>query len=183
MPKVLIAGGGLAGLSAAAALGGAGFPDVELYEARAFLGGRGKFSYSAPAAPGEEAETIDNCQHVPLRCCDNLLDFYSRGWASGTASGSTASSISWNRGGSGCRRFCSRGRATGCAAAFRRVLFEDGVRHVAIGEGGDCARACGCCARSGRSVRIWSGSACSTGCCRRTPAGRGRSTGSGGRCW
>ncbi len=76
MPKVLIAGGGLAGLSAAAALGGAGF-DVELYEARAFLGGRAT-SYSAPAAPGEEAETIDNCQHVLLRCCDNLLDFYSR---------------------------------------------------------------------------------------------------------
>ena len=39
MPKVLIAGGGLAGLSAAAALGGAGF-EVELFEARPFLGGR-----------------------------------------------------------------------------------------------------------------------------------------------
>ena len=76
MPKVLIAGGGLAGLSAAAALGGAGF-DVELFEARPFLGGRAT-SYNAPASDGEIAETIDNCQHVLLRCCVNLLDFYQR---------------------------------------------------------------------------------------------------------
>jgi zeta-carotene desaturase len=41
VPKVLIAGGGLAGLAAAAALGGAGF-DVHLFEARPFLGGRAK---------------------------------------------------------------------------------------------------------------------------------------------
>ncbi len=76
MPNVLIAGGGLAGLSAAAALGGAGF-DVDLFEMRPFIGGRAT-SYNAPAAEGEIAETIDNCQHVLLRCCVNLLDFYSR---------------------------------------------------------------------------------------------------------
>jgi len=76
MPKVLIAGGGLAGLSAAAALGGAGF-EVDLFEARGFLGGRAT-SYAVPASSGEEAETIDNCQHILLRCCVNLLDFYRR---------------------------------------------------------------------------------------------------------
>jgi len=76
MPKVLIAGGGLAGLSAAAALGGAGF-EVDLFEARPFLGGRAT-SYAVPASSGEEAETIDNCQHILLRCCVNLLDFYQR---------------------------------------------------------------------------------------------------------
>src|SRR5207249_4542457 len=76
MPKVLIAGGGLAGLSAAAALGSAGF-EVDLFEARPFLGGRAT-SYSMPAVDGSEPETIDNCQHIPLRCCVNLLDFYSR---------------------------------------------------------------------------------------------------------
>jgi squalene-associated FAD-dependent desaturase len=76
MPKVLIAGGGLAGLSAAAALGGAGI-DVDLFEMRPFLGGRAT-SYNAPAANGEPTETIDNCQHVLLRCCSNLLDFYQR---------------------------------------------------------------------------------------------------------
>jgi squalene-associated FAD-dependent desaturase len=76
MPKVLIAGGGLAGLSAAAALGGLGI-DVDLFEMRPFLGGRAT-SYSAPTAGGEPPETIDNCQHVLLRCCVNLLDFYQR---------------------------------------------------------------------------------------------------------
>src|ERR1700723_2718797 len=76
MPKVLIAGGGLAGLSAAAALGGAGF-DVELFESRPFLGGRAT-SYTIPAGDGEVPETIDNCQHILLRCCVNLLDFYTR---------------------------------------------------------------------------------------------------------
>lgn len=76
MPEVLIAGGGLAGLAAAASLGGAGF-QVDLFEARNFLGGRAT-SYAAPAAEGAESETIDNCQHILLRCCVNLLDFYTR---------------------------------------------------------------------------------------------------------
>jgi len=76
MPKVLIAGGGLAGMAAAAALGGAGF-EVELFEARPFLGGRAT-SYPVPASPDEEPETIDNCQHILLRCCVNLLNFYER---------------------------------------------------------------------------------------------------------
>ncbi len=76
MTKVLIAGGGLAGLAAAAALGGAGF-EVELFEARAFAGGRAT-SYDLPAGAEGEAETIDNCQHILLRCCVNLLDFYTR---------------------------------------------------------------------------------------------------------
>ena len=76
MPKVLIAGGGLAGLSAAAALGGAGF-DVDLFEARPFLGGRAT-SFPMPAVNGNEPEMIDNCQHILLRCCVNLLDFYER---------------------------------------------------------------------------------------------------------
>ena len=76
MPKVLIAGAGLSGLSAAAALGGAGF-DVELFESRPYPGGRAT-SYAVPAGGEEIAETIDNCQHVLLRCCVNLLDFYTR---------------------------------------------------------------------------------------------------------
>ena len=76
MPKVSIAGGGLAGLAAAAALAGAGF-EVDVFEARPFLGGRAT-SYPVPASSGEEAETIDNCQHILLRCCVNLLNFYER---------------------------------------------------------------------------------------------------------
>jgi zeta-carotene desaturase len=63
-------------MSAAAALGSAGF-EVEVFESRAFLGGRAT-SYPVPASPEETAETIDNCQHILLRCCVNLLNFYER---------------------------------------------------------------------------------------------------------
>ena len=73
MPSVIIIGGGLAGLSAATALGGAGW-QVRLFETRAFLGGR---ATSWPVS-SEDTEVIDNCQHVLLRCCHNLIDFYSR---------------------------------------------------------------------------------------------------------
>lgn len=70
MSDVIVLGGGLAGLSAAAALGGAGHA-VKILEARPFLGGRAT-SYEIGA------ESIDNCQHVLLRCCVHLLDFYRR---------------------------------------------------------------------------------------------------------
>src|SRR4051794_34021973 len=75
MQDVIVIGGGLAGLAAAAALGGAGYR-VDLFEARGFLGGR---ATSYPVTAGDEApETIDNCQHILLRCCVNLIDFYDR---------------------------------------------------------------------------------------------------------
>ena len=70
MPETIVAGGGLAGLAATAALSSAGH-SVKLFEARPFLGGRAT-SYEI------DSETIDNCQHILLRCCVNLLDFYSR---------------------------------------------------------------------------------------------------------
>ena len=76
MPTAIVIGGGLAGLASAAALGSSGF-QVELYESRGFLGGRAT-SYPLPASADEAAETIDNCQHVLLRCCVNLMDFYKR---------------------------------------------------------------------------------------------------------
>jgi squalene-associated FAD-dependent desaturase len=75
MSSVIVIGGGLAGLATAAALGKAGF-QVDLFEARGFLGGR---ATSYPVSAAEEApEIIDNCQHVLLRCCVNLMDFYRR---------------------------------------------------------------------------------------------------------
>jgi len=73
MPDVIVVGGGLAGLAAAAALGGAGYR-VRVFESRPFLGGRAT-SYTLP---GDSGEMIDNCQHVLLRCCVNLIDFYQR---------------------------------------------------------------------------------------------------------
>ena len=72
MARVAVIGGGLAGLAASTALGSVGF-EVDLYEARAFPGGR---ATSWPV--GEDAEVVDNCQHVLLRCCVNLLDLYRR---------------------------------------------------------------------------------------------------------
>jgi squalene-associated FAD-dependent desaturase len=75
MPSVIVVGGGLAGLSAAAALGDSGY-DVDLFESRPFPGGRAT-SYPVASANGE-SEVIDNCQHVLMRCCVNLLDLYGR---------------------------------------------------------------------------------------------------------
>src|SRR5579883_3233005 len=70
MPDVIVMGGGLSGLAAAAALGSAGYR-VRILEARPFLGGRAT-SYESGS------ETIDNCQHILLKCCVNLIDFYQR---------------------------------------------------------------------------------------------------------
>src|SRR3954467_13289884 len=75
MAKVIVAGGGLAGMAATAALASAGY-QVDLFESRPFLGGRAT-SYTIPTTDGT-GETIDNCQHILLRCCVNLLDFYRR---------------------------------------------------------------------------------------------------------
>jgi len=71
-PTVAIAGGGLAGLAAGVALSDAGFR-VTLFERRPYLGGRAS-SYQHPGT----GEIVDNCQHVLLGCCTNLIDFYRR---------------------------------------------------------------------------------------------------------
>lgn len=74
MPDCLIIGAGLAGLACAVALDEAGF-QVTVLEAKPFAGGR---AASYRMAPGEDSEEIDNCQHILLRCCVNLIDFYRR---------------------------------------------------------------------------------------------------------
>ena len=71
MSQIIVIGGGLAGLAAAAALGETG-ANVRVLEMRSFLGGR------ATSYPTQDNEVIDNCQHVLLRCCTSLLDFYGR---------------------------------------------------------------------------------------------------------
>jgi squalene-associated FAD-dependent desaturase len=71
-PTIAVIGGGLAGLAAGCALAGSGFP-VTVFERRPYLGGRAS-SYEHPAT----GEVVDNCQHVLLGCCTNLLDFYRR---------------------------------------------------------------------------------------------------------
>jgi zeta-carotene desaturase len=71
-PTIAIAGGGLAGLAAGCALAEAGFR-VSVFERRPYLGGRAS-SYQHPGT----GEVVDNCQHVLLGCCTNLVDFYRR---------------------------------------------------------------------------------------------------------
>ena len=71
-PTVAIAGGGLAGLATGCALSEAGFR-VTLFERRPYLGGRAS-SYQHPGT----GEVVDNCQHVLLGCCTNLIEFYHR---------------------------------------------------------------------------------------------------------
>gem|GEM_PF-6315254 len=74
---IIIVGGGLAGIAAAVALAQAPLDPplrVTLIEARHSLGGRAS-SFEDPQNPGVQ---LDNCQHVLLGCCTNLLDLYRR---------------------------------------------------------------------------------------------------------
>jgi squalene-associated FAD-dependent desaturase len=70
--RVAVVGGGLAGLAAGSALAENGF-HVTLFERRPYLGGRAS-SYQHPGT----GEVVDNCQHVLLGCCTNLIEFYRR---------------------------------------------------------------------------------------------------------
>lgn len=68
-PRILIAGGGLAGLAAASALAPLGC-SVTLLESRPRLGGR-----ASSFLDRNTSEWIDNCQHVSLGCCTNFQHF------------------------------------------------------------------------------------------------------------
>ena len=70
--SVAVVGGGLAGLAAGCALADAGM-QVTLFERRPYVGGRAS-SYEHPGT----GEVVDNCQHVLLGCCTNLIHFYER---------------------------------------------------------------------------------------------------------
>jgi zeta-carotene desaturase len=75
--RVAVVGGGLAGLAAGCALADSGFK-ITLFERRPYVGGRAS-SYEHPGT----GEVVDNCQHVLLGCCTNLIGFYQRLGVSG----------------------------------------------------------------------------------------------------
>lgn len=70
--RIIIVGGGLAGLATAVALAGRELA-VELFEAKQSLGGRAG-SFRDP----ETGDLIDHCQHVAMGCCTNFLHFCER---------------------------------------------------------------------------------------------------------
>lgn len=72
MKKVLIIGGGLAGLSAGVALAEAGYK-VHLLERRAFLGGRA-YSFIDQTS----GEVIDNGQHLMMGCYQETFKFFAK---------------------------------------------------------------------------------------------------------
>jgi len=89
--RAVVVGGGLAGMACATALQAApGQPyQVTLIEARGSLGGRAG-SFDDDQTGGQ----LDNCQHVLLGCCTNLLDLYRR---MGVMSGSGGDKIHFER--------------------------------------------------------------------------------------
>ena len=74
--RVAVVGAGVAGLAAACALAQDGYT-VEVFERRPYVGGRAS-SYLHPGVD----EVIDNCQHIVLGCCTNILDLLRRAGAS-----------------------------------------------------------------------------------------------------
>ena len=155
MAEVIVIGGGLAGLAAAAALGGAGHSSVRVLESRRFLGGR---ATSYEIGTGENAETIDNCQHILLRCCVNLLDFYRRLGVEDQIRFYASSSFIEPGG----RRSVLRSRYAAAPAhfpeSFLRLKFLSLAEKLAVVRGIMRHQS-----RAKHGAPIWTGSPCSTG--------------------
>ncbi len=128
-PSVAVVGGGLSGLAAACALSSSGFR-VTLFERRPYLGGRAS-SYEHPGT----GEVIDNCQHVLLGCCTNLIEFYERTGVEWQHSLVRPAHVS----GTGRARVGDRALEPACASAHDSRVSPGGVPPPAR-QNGDCAR-------------------------------------------
>ncbi len=70
--RIAIVGGGLAGIAAAVRLAEDGCTPI-VFETRKRLGGR-----ATSLLDPRSGRVIDNCQHVLMGCCTNLVDLYDR---------------------------------------------------------------------------------------------------------
>ncbi len=120
---VVVVGGGLAGLAAAAALVTAGCR-VTVLESRRKVGGRAA-SYEDPVSGG----LVDACQHVAMGCCTNFLDLCQR---TGLTDALRRDRTLWFIGPDGDRSRCTPSRWLPAPLHLAPLLF--GMRHFSMGE-------------------------------------------------
>jgi len=122
-PHVVVVGGGLAGLAAAAALSGAGVR-VTVLEARRRAGGRAA-SFEDPIAGG----LVDACQHVAMGCCTNFLDLCRQ---AGLTDALRRDRTLWFIGPDGDRAACTPSRLLPAPLHLGPLLFS--MRHFSLRE-------------------------------------------------
>ncbi|MFM7291415.1 MAG: hydroxysqualene dehydroxylase HpnE [Planctomycetia bacterium] len=122
-PHVVVVGGGLAGLSAAASLPAAGVR-VTVLEARRRAGGRAA-SFEDPVAGG----LVDACQHVAMGCCTNFLDLCRQ---AGLADALRRDRTLWFIGPDGDRAACTPSRVLPAPLHLAPLLL--GMRHFSLRE-------------------------------------------------
>jgi squalene-associated FAD-dependent desaturase len=127
-PRVVVLGGGLAGLSAAAALVEAGLVargwTVTVLEARRRVGGRAA-SFEDPVTGG----LVDACQHVAMGCCTNFLDLCRR---TGLSDSLRRDRTLFFIGPDGARSSCTPSRLL--PAPFHLAPLLLGLRHFSVRE-------------------------------------------------
>lgn len=121
--RVVVVGGGLAGLSAAAALTESGCA-VDVIESRRNCGGRAA-SFEDP----QDGSLVDACQHVAMGCCTNFLDLCER---AGLGPQLRRDRTLWFIGPDGTRSACTPARWLPAPLHLLPLLF--GMSHFSIWE-------------------------------------------------
>ena len=122
-PHVVVVGGGLAGLAAAAALSSTDLR-VTVLEARRRVGGRAA-SFEDPVAGG----LVDACQHVAMGCCTNFLDLCRQ---AGLSDALRRDRTLWFIGPDGDRAVCTPSRLLPAPMHLTPLLL--GMRHFSFRE-------------------------------------------------
>jgi len=121
--RVVVVGGGLAGLSAAATLAESGFA-VDVIESRRNCGGRAA-SFEDP----QDGSLVDACQHVAMGCCTNFLDLCER---AGLGPQLRRDRTLWFIGPDGTRSACTPARWLPAPLHLLPLLF--GMSHFSVWE-------------------------------------------------